>query len=210
MYTIKYIPSNIDSAINVISESFFYETPLEVIPSDEFEVGFNEYITSSQMLQNGIPTMIQNGRPIEYPPPDAYSDWINFEWITNEIKLQEARDRIWLEIKATRDYRKSSGILVGDYWYQSDDSSRIQQLAIVMLGPNIPPDLLWKTKGGEFVIMTQLIASQIFSNTCTSDKNIFYIAESHKTDMYASADPLNYDYSTNWPPMYGEINNADN
>ncbi len=121
-------------------------------------------------------------------------------WIVNQIKLD-----MWDLIKEERDRRKSSGgYKVGTHWYHSDDTSRIQQLALVMLGSNIPNGLLWKTLSGEFVSMTPTLALQIFQSAISSDMSIFTVAEQKKAVMQSSNDPANYDYLSGWPLMFGE------
>lgn len=107
----------------------------------------------------------------------------------------------WMAIKAERDARKANGVLVGAHWMHSDDSSRIQQLALVMFGANLPP-IQWKCLGGEFVTMTPTFASQIFQASAASDVAIFTVAETHKAHMNASANPIAYDFSTGWPATY--------
>lgn len=119
--------------------------------------------------------------------------------------LTIARDRMWENIKGERDRRtKSGGYKVGSDWYHSDDSSRIQQIALVMMGANLPPNLYWKTMAGSFVLMTQTLANQIFSAAAISDQTIFSIAEQKRQEVEASATPENYDYLTGWPLIYGE------
>jgi hypothetical protein len=118
--------------------------------------------------------------------------------------LGELRDSIWNDIKAYRDLKKSSGVKVGNFWYHTDDTSRIQHLGLVMLGANIPPDLMWKTMSGEFVQMHQSLALGIFQAIAFSDTQIFKIAEIHKATMLAMSDPTDYDYKTGWPLVYGE------
>lgn len=118
--------------------------------------------------------------------------------------LECAREDRWLDIKAERDRRKSSGVKVGDYWFHSDDASRIQQIALTMLGANMPPNLMWKTMTGEFTLMTPTLASQIFQASIQSDQIIFDIAENHRQQMLAAPDAHLYDYSSGWPLTFEE------
>lgn len=106
-------------------------------------------------------------------------------------------------IKTERDRRKFLGVKVGQHWFHSDDSSRIQQLALVMMGASMPPDLQWKvltlTPTPVFVEMTPSLALAIFQATALSDQAIFAEAEQHRLAMEASADPSAYDFSGGWP-----------
>jgi hypothetical protein len=110
----------------------------------------------------------------------------------------------WSEIMAYRDGRQRGGVLVDGKWFHSDDSSRIQQISLVMVGPNIPLGLQWKTMDGSFVTMTPELAGKVFSSSIASDQAIFACAERHRTAMSQSADPATYNFYVDWPPIYGE------
>lgn len=114
------------------------------------------------------------------------------------------RQRIWRAIQADRDVRKSGGVKVGNNWFHSDDTSRIQQLALVMFGAGMPTGIMWKTMQGTFVQMTPTLAMQIFQTIAGSDQAIFGRAEFHRAMMSASGTPHLYDYSTGWPQTYAE------
>ncbi len=118
--------------------------------------------------------------------------------------LVSARAQVWGRIKAERDSRKAGGVKVGAKWFHSDDASRIQQLALVMMGAGLPAGLQWKTMDGTFITMTPALAQQVFTGQAASDQTIFAVAEGHRVAMEASADPATYDYSTGWPKIFGE------
>ncbi len=120
-------------------------------------------------------------------------------WIDDKVK-----QLVWEELKKTRDARKHCGVKVGTKWFHSDPDSRIQQLGLVMFGASMPPNLQWKTMDGTFVTMTPTLAQQIFGAVAVSDMTIFAISESHRAYMLASSDPFNYNYTTGWPPIFGE------
>lgn len=119
-------------------------------------------------------------------------------------QLAEDKATAWTAIKAERDRRKVGGIKVGSKWFHSDDGSRIQQMGLVMMGANLPAGLQWKTMDGSFVTMTPALAQQIFTGQAASDQAIFAVAEQHRVKMETSADPAAYDFSTNWPKIFGE------
>lgn len=118
--------------------------------------------------------------------------------------LAPARLAAWEAIKAERDRRKVLGVKVGAHWFHSDDSSRIQQLALMMMGASIPPGLQWKTLTTTpppvFVTMNQALAAGIFQATAASDAAIFQACEVHREAMEASPNPAAYDFSAGWPP----------
>jgi hypothetical protein len=117
--------------------------------------------------------------------------------------LVDRQAAAWERIKTERDRRKYLGVKVGQHWFHSDDPSRIQQLALAMMGASIPAGLMWKTLTTTpppvFVEMTPALAQGIFTATAASDTAIFTAAEVHRMTMEASAAPQDYDFSTGWP-----------
>ena len=117
--------------------------------------------------------------------------------------LAKAKEQKWETIKAERDRRKYLGVKVEANWFHSDDPSRIQQLALVLMGNSIPAGLMWKTltmtPPPVFVEMTPALAQGIFQATAASDAAIFAAAEAHRIAMEASANPSAYDITTGWP-----------
>jgi hypothetical protein len=126
-------------------------------------------------------------------------------------ELHSARLVMWENIKAERDRRKYSGVKVGNNWFHSDPDSRTQQLALVMLGDGIPPNIQWKTltpgNGLENIVtvpMTKDLAKNIFSAVMVSDTTLHYVADSHRAAVMISDDPNNYNYLVGWPKSFGE------
>ncbi len=121
---------------------------------------------------------------------------------TERVELQLAA---WELIKTERDRRKvSGGYKVGNYWFHSDESSRIQQMALVMLGAGMPQNILWKSMSGDFVPMTPTLAQQIFQAAMISDMTLFAVAEQKRIEMQQLSDPRTYNHRIGWPPIYGE------
>lgn len=116
--------------------------------------------------------------------------------------LAQQKLDMWQVIKEYRDDHQLRGFAVGSYWFHSDESSRIKYLGLMLMGAGIPADLQWKTMSGVFVTMTQSLAEQIFSSIAAFDSAVFVNAEVHKAAMQASDDPLNYNFTTGWPPIY--------
>jgi len=117
--------------------------------------------------------------------------------------LAERQAAAWERIKHERDRRKYLGVKVGTHWFHSDDPSRIQQIALAMMGNAIPAGLMWKTLTTTpppvFVEMTPALAQGIFTATAASDAAIFAAAETHRVAMEASATPESYDCTGGWP-----------
>ena len=146
-------------------------------------------------------------------PPPATEDgevavfngaaWAVLTDYPQKAPMAERQVAAWERIKAERDRRKYLGVKVGAHWYHSDDSSRIQQLALAMMGAAIPAGLQWKTLTTTpppvFVAMTPALAQGIFTATAASDAAIFAAAEVHRVAVEAMSDPENYDCSGGWP-----------
>lgn len=148
------------------------------------------------------------------PPPATTGNEVaqlqSFQWVVlpeypapYAPPLLARQTAAWERIKAERDRRKYLGVKVGEHWFHSDDPSRIQQLALAMMGNAIPAGLQWKTLTTTpppvFVAMTPALAQGIFMATAASDAAIFAAAETHRVAMEAMPDPENYDCTTGWP-----------
>ena len=59
-------------------------------------------------------------------------------WRLDSVPMDVQQQQCWERIKTERDRRKSLGVKVGSHWFHSDDASRIQQLALVMMGQGLP------------------------------------------------------------------------
>ena len=116
-----------------------------------------------------------------------------------EQVLAREREAVWGQIKGHRDAVKAQGVQVGANWFHSDDSSRIQQLGLVMMGANLPAGVQWKTMSGSFVTMTPTLAGQIFQATAARDMAVFAVAEQHRLGVWAAPDPTAYNWQTGWP-----------
>lgn len=171
--------------------------------ANQVEVQWDEYLT---VLQNPSAPLrfTEEGRVTEIPTPSVYHSWVDYVWQLDAAKLNQAYVSKWNDIKTRRDVRLNGGFKVGTYWYHSDDPSRIKYLGLMMMGAGIPTGLQWKTMSGAFVTMTQSLAYQIFTGIAVWDSATFIKTEQHKAAMQASSDPLNYDFTTSWPPIYGE------
>lgn len=118
--------------------------------------------------------------------------------------LAQSQASAWDAIKTYRDSRQGKGVPVGPYWFHSDADSRIKYLGLLLLGANIPANLQWKTMTRSFVTMTPTLAQQVFGSLAAFDTATFAQAEIHRAAMMQSAAPLLYDFSSGWPPVYGE------
>lgn len=125
---------------------------------------------------------------------------------TDPRTLAERRAGLVEEVKGYRNQRSQmGGYLVSGKWFHSDQSSRTQQMALVMLGASVPSGLQWKTMDGSFVTMTPTLAGAVFQAAVAKDVATFAAAEAHIAAINASSTPELYDYkSSGWPAIFGE------
>lgn len=169
-----------------------------------------------------------NDEIVHRPRPDPYHAWDGTAWEFSPKLLQDGRDSTWEKIKDYRQYRQYLGvkIIVGGnpYWIHSDEVSRSLHLGLlgaailhvlkVVVGittlPAFPSGKLWKTMevngAGQpiFLLLDYTAAFQIFAADMDITSACFAKAEEHRLMMEANPDPLNYDYTTNWPKVFGE------
>ena len=145
-------------------------------------------------------TLIWSGPPvIAYEPGDVIP--------ANHLPAPvDPKAVAWEAIKAYRDLLSDTGgytVTVAGVpkWFHSDEKSKTQQLGLVIMGASVPP-VQWKTMDGSFVTMTQALAGAIFQAAAMQDMTIFSVAETHRANMLASADPANYDFSVGWPAVF--------
>jgi hypothetical protein len=171
----------------------FYDSAIhgDSIPVDSVEISAEQHAALIEGQSQGKRIVAdENGFPVLADPPPP----------TEAELVAEA----WRGIKTERERRKAGGVKVGAKWFHSDDGSRIQQMGLVMMGANLPAGLQWKTMDGSFITMTPALAQQVFTGQAASDQAIFAVAEQHRVAMEASPDPAAYDFSTNWPKIFGE------
>ena len=161
-------------------------------------------------IEIGIYDRIPSRSSMTAPPAGEFVQLQGNEWVVlpeypapyvEPIETRQAA--AWERIKHERDRRKYLGVKVGQHWFHSDDPSRIQQLALAMMGASIPAGLMWKvltlTPPPVFVEMTPALAQGIFQATAASDATIFAAAETHRIAMEASPTPESYDITGGWP-----------
>lgn len=171
--------------------------------SEDFYV--HQFYATAEPEHNKLTHYIREVPPVLTERGHYEQQWeiipLSAEQIENNLKV--AKETAWNSIKQERDRRKYLGVKVGNHWFHSDDSSRIQQLALVIMGVNIPAGTMWKTltlsSPSVFVEMTPTLALGIFQATAANDAAVFAAAEIHRIAMEASSNPQVYDFSSGWP-----------
>ncbi len=112
-------------------------------------------------------------------------------------------DGVWKRIQEIRDIKTNNGgCKVGPYWFHSDTHSKLQQLALVMAGSNLPKNIMWKTMTGEKVLMTPDLAVGIYFSQMMQEQSIYDYAEQLKEQAENLEFPETLDIENNWPEVY--------
>ncbi|EKR9773079.1 DUF4376 domain-containing protein [Escherichia coli] len=142
------------------------------------------------------------------PPGDFYrldgKVWV-YDVARFALELNNAKSQVKQAIKAQRDEVTADYIVIGDYHFHSDASSRIQQMSLTKMGQakQIPKSLMWQTKNLGLLELTNEIAAQFESVTMDHDMRLFANAQRHIAAVEALEDiqaVQAYDYSTGWQP----------
>jgi len=160
-------------------------------------------VVSLMLLEANLPPVtgyFSGGEFVAEQDSDVQSLAAIAAYFAPESPAQQKANK-WEAIKASRDQRKSGGVLVNGKWFHTDTDSRIQQLGLVMMGAAVPA-VSWKTMDGTFTTMSQSLAGQIFQAVAGLDMALFSAAETHRAEMEASAHPDQYDFSTGWPAHF--------
>lgn len=162
-----------------------------------------------------------------HPRPSIYHAWDGSAWFLSQALLTDARNDIWEKIKNYRQERQYLGVKIttaqGEFWIHSDEASRSLHLGLVGAAilhilhnspfnvpglPYFPSDLAWKTMQKDangqpiFIQLDYVRAMQIFAADKDMTALCFQMAEYHRVMVENHPDPLNYNYLTNWPPVF--------
>ncbi|EAU0220224.1 DUF4376 domain-containing protein [Salmonella enterica subsp. enterica] len=146
---------------------------------------------------------------ITSPPPGEFFRLNGDKWVYDAMlfatALENTKAQVVQAIKARRDEVTADYIVIGDYHFHSDSSSRIQQMSLTKMGQakQIPKGLMWQTKNLGLLELTNDIAAQFESVTMDHDMRLFANAQQHIAAVEALEDiqaVQEYDYSTGWQP----------
>lgn len=137
------------------------------------------------------------------PPVDVNDVSIDItKRIRADADLLARRAEMWEKVKIIRQARRQQGVFASGHWFHSDDTSRIQQIGLVMMGANIPAGLMWRTMDNGEVLMTQQLAGAIFQAIATSDAIHFQVAKDLRALIDLSNEPESVDINSGWPPVW--------
>lgn len=127
---------------------------------------------------------------------------LNNQISADEIK-QTNQELVWSAIKDKRHNNTRGGVYISsvDKWFHTDESSRIQYLALITL-PSLPDNLQWKTMDNSFIVLTRPLLTELTSAMLIKEQQDFMNAEQHKQRMMQADNPLEYDFSDGWSAIY--------
>ena len=154
-------------------------------------------LTIAQCIELGYSEITISEKPDDYSDETYTRDEEDFSpYVKYTKKSPEALASLrWTKLKQIRDeLTDSGGCLVQGKWFHTDVKSKQQQIALTMLGDNIPDGLQWKTMDGTFIEMTPAIAAELFASQIAREVEIFNVCETKRLDDT----PVN----DGWPAHY--------
>ena len=152
----------------------------------------------------------KDGKPVlADPAPCPSSTWDGEQWYIDpecaaRLKAEQQAE-VWERIKAKRYDNLRHGVYIKSVgkWFQTDDASRTQYLALAVM-PRLPEKLPWKTMDNSFVNMTKALLAELMEQMLIDEQSDFANAERHKAAMEKADKPLEYNYSDGWTANFDE------
>jgi hypothetical protein len=148
---------------------------------------------------------------------EEYQNWVDEGGVTLPYRTpEEAQLEVKTEIKNTAISKRYSGILIGTYWLPTDPDSRIEYIILKDLardlyesgyGIDTPiivdgDEVELESMDGVFVVATIRKVKILIKTLQALDRRLRRVAKYHIAQMLLAENPLQYDYSTGWPPSY--------
>ena len=194
------------------SNQAFYDDQIHSrLPEDAVEISPEQHAALLSGQSNGQVIMPNKaGQPVlAEQPPCPSSTWDGEQWhIDPECAARlkaEQQAEVWERIKAKRYDNLRHGVYIKSVgkWFQTDDASRTQYLALAVM-PRLPEKLPWKTMDNSFVNMTKALLAELMEQMLIDEQADFANAERHKAAMEKAEHPLKYDYSDGWTANFDE------
>jgi hypothetical protein len=132
------------------------------------------------------------------------------EFVDADVQPWTPPSVVWERIKVERDRRRlEGGVKVSQHWFLSHDRAVGEYTALATIGAALPDSYVlragWRTMAqGVTVDMTPALVRQILQAGFATLAAIDDAAQAHRAAMEASSDPAGYDFSTGWPPAFGD------
>ena len=194
------------------SNQAFYDSAIhQRLPEDAVAISTEQHTALLAGQSNGQVIMPgKDGKPmLAEQPPCPSSTWDGEQWhIDPECAARlkaEQQAEVWERIKAKRYDNLRHGVYIKSVgkWFQTDDASRTQYLALAVM-PRLPEKLAWKTMDNSFVNMTKALLAELMEQMLIDEQADFANAERHKAAMEKAEHPLKYDYSDGWTANFDE------
>lgn len=126
---------------------------------------------------------------------------------------------VWERIKAFRDHRlDNGGYQAAGHWFNSDVRAKGEQSVLAGRADRIQlasgdmaaqyviggENVQWKTMDNGYVPMNATLALAIRESAETMTVKTYKAAATHQYLLNLCADPENYDFTSGWPPIFGE------
>lgn len=125
----------------------------------------------------------------------------------------EQQDEMWERIKAKRYNNLRHGVYIKSVgkWFQTDDATRLQYLALALesVTGGFKKPINWKTMNNSFLQLTPDLLREIMQTMHDNEQADFANAEKHKAAMLKAENPLEYDYSGGWTASYEQIEDGE-
>ena len=195
------------------SSGGFYDSDIHSrLPEDAVEISPEQHAALLAGQSNGQVIMPNKaGQPVlAEQPPSPSSTWDGEQWhIDPECAARlkaEQQDEMWERIKDKRYDNLRHGVYAKSIgkWFQTDDATRLQYLALALesVTGGFKKPIKWKTMDNSFLMLTPELLREIMQTMHDDEEADFINAEKHKAAMLKAENPLEYDYSDGWTANY--------
>ena len=197
------------------SSGGFYDSDIHTrLPEDAVAISPEQHAallagqSAGQVIMPG-----KDGKPVlAEQPPCPSSTWDGEQWhIDPECAAQlkaEQQDEMWERIKAKRYDNLRHGVYIKSVgkWFQTDDATRLQYLALALesVTGGFKKPINWKTMDNSFLMLTPELLREIMQAMHDDEQADFINAEKHKAAMLKAEHPLEYDYGDGWTANFDE------
>ena len=191
----------------------FYDDQIHSrLPEDVVAISPEQHTALLAGQSNGQVIMPNKaGQPVlAEQPPCPSSTWDGEQWhIDPECAARlkaEQQDEMWERIKDKRYDNLRHGVYAKSIgkWFQTDDATRLQYLALALesVTGGFKKPIKWKTMDNSFLMLTPELLREIMQTMHDDEEADFINAEKHKAAMLKAENPLEYDYSDGWTANY--------
>ena len=199
------------AAVQMAANHFYVDVPPDLIAQIDLPVKISE-VDGKSCIGSMDPIACLADYEVNVASPDLS--------IQQQVLLN-TKQQVWENIKALRtDKSLNSGVLCDGKWFNTDVVSRTQYeryhskaTALLASDPTTTNSTVmrtamgptyWKTMDNTMVPMTVGLIMDLMTAIENHEAAVFYQAEFHKGMMWNSSNPGQYDYTTGWPPSYGD------